>query len=654
MSSAGVLTYTSAPNAFGSADITLVLQDNGGTANGGVNTSAPRTMTIVVTPVNDIIALTTPTIAYSTVGNTQLHVQGATRPGLASVTDANGVLAKSVPIDIDGPVAPAAVPVTNFDTVEGTLTLAADGSFTYVPDAGFSGIDTFTVQVTDSITPVIVTVTVTVGELVWYVNNQTGPNNPPGSDGRSTDAWETLAEAQAGTGPSSTIFVFNGISATTAYAGGIALQNGQKLLGEGVGLTIAGFSPLVPAGTRPRIVATNDAVTVVANTANGNRTGVEIRGLNLASTNGNAVEASSADAQNLGVRISENAITTTLFDGIIVPAASTGTATLAVHDNTITAGGNGLQIARTAGNVFITAFDDNVVSGATNGSGIVVTGPNVFFDAVPGGALDTVSGGTTLVGASGNPVGVAGIVMTSVTGDLSFVDLDVFAGNGAGISVLGTGIFTGPAGMRFITTAGAASVAATGGPAVALEALFGNLQLGALTSTNSTTTGVSLINVAGAFTAAAGSTITNAGTTDFLISGGTTTVTYAGTITDDVGLLVAVSGATSGTKSFTGAITDGNDGDGSGISLTGNTGATITFAGGLVLSTGANPAFTATGGGIISVCDENPCMPAIGSLVNTLATTTGTALNVTSTTIGSERAHRSAASRRTAGRRASA
>ena len=200
VSSAGVLTYTSAPNAFGSADITLVLQDNGGTANGGVNTSAPRTMTIVVTPVNDIIALTTPTIAYSTVGNTQLHVQGATRPGLASVTDANGVLAKSVPIDIDGPVAPAAVPVTNFDTVEGTLTLGADGSFTYVPDAGFSGIDTFTVQVTDSITPVTVTVTVTVGELVWYVNNQTGPNNPPGSDGRSTDAWETLAEAQAGHG----------------------------------------------------------------------------------------------------------------------------------------------------------------------------------------------------------------------------------------------------------------------------------------------------------------------------------------------------------------------------------------------------------------------------------------------------------------------
>ena len=41
VASNGALTYTSAPNAFGTATITLVLQDNGGIANGGVNTSAP-------------------------------------------------------------------------------------------------------------------------------------------------------------------------------------------------------------------------------------------------------------------------------------------------------------------------------------------------------------------------------------------------------------------------------------------------------------------------------------------------------------------------------------------------------------------------------------------------------------------------------------
>ena len=87
-------------------------------------------------------------------GNTQLHVQGATLPGVVSVSDASGALAKSAPTDVDGPAAPVMVPQTNFDTGEGTLTINADGvPFTYLPDAGFTGIDTFTVQVTDTVTP---------------------------------------------------------------------------------------------------------------------------------------------------------------------------------------------------------------------------------------------------------------------------------------------------------------------------------------------------------------------------------------------------------------------------------------------------------------------------------------------------------------------
>ena len=54
----GSLTYTPAPNAFGSATITLVAQDNGGTANGGNDTSASQTFDITVTPVNDVPAFT--------------------------------------------------------------------------------------------------------------------------------------------------------------------------------------------------------------------------------------------------------------------------------------------------------------------------------------------------------------------------------------------------------------------------------------------------------------------------------------------------------------------------------------------------------------------------------------------------------------------
>ncbi len=49
----GTLSYTPAANACGTATVTLILRDDGGTANGGQNQSAPLTFTITINPVND-------------------------------------------------------------------------------------------------------------------------------------------------------------------------------------------------------------------------------------------------------------------------------------------------------------------------------------------------------------------------------------------------------------------------------------------------------------------------------------------------------------------------------------------------------------------------------------------------------------------------
>src|SRR5207344_2829313 len=54
----GTLTYTPAANANGSATVTVRLKDDGGTANGGVDTSGPQTFTITVTAVNDVPSFT--------------------------------------------------------------------------------------------------------------------------------------------------------------------------------------------------------------------------------------------------------------------------------------------------------------------------------------------------------------------------------------------------------------------------------------------------------------------------------------------------------------------------------------------------------------------------------------------------------------------
>jgi hypothetical protein len=56
--SSGTLTYTLAPNANGSATITIEAQDDGGIADGGVDTSASQTFVINVTAVNSVPSFT--------------------------------------------------------------------------------------------------------------------------------------------------------------------------------------------------------------------------------------------------------------------------------------------------------------------------------------------------------------------------------------------------------------------------------------------------------------------------------------------------------------------------------------------------------------------------------------------------------------------
>ena len=55
----GVLTYTPKPGVFGVANLSLTLQDNGGTANSGADTtSLSIASTVAVTPANDAPVLT--------------------------------------------------------------------------------------------------------------------------------------------------------------------------------------------------------------------------------------------------------------------------------------------------------------------------------------------------------------------------------------------------------------------------------------------------------------------------------------------------------------------------------------------------------------------------------------------------------------------
>src|SRR6185503_10692915 len=87
----GDLTYTLAPNAFGSATITVRATDDGGTASGGVDVSPTQTFQINVAGVNDGPVNTVPALAVIN-EDTPLNFTGGNAVSVADIDVGGGTV----------------------------------------------------------------------------------------------------------------------------------------------------------------------------------------------------------------------------------------------------------------------------------------------------------------------------------------------------------------------------------------------------------------------------------------------------------------------------------------------------------------------------------------------------------------------------------
>jgi hypothetical protein len=253
----GTLTYTPVSSGGGTATVTVTAQDDGGTANGGVDTSAPQTFKITVhvnqppTPVDGA--------HFGTAVNNTLFTVGTTGTG-PEVHVAGSVLAGAT--DPDGPAPITAVAGTITTANGGTVHLNSDGSFDYISAPGFGGTaDSFQYQARDGGGATSAPATVNIdlgGHVVWYVDSSGG-----GGDGRSTAPFASLAPLPGADGPGDTIFVYQG---SGTYAGGLVLKSGQSLVGQPAGLTLDSLT-IAPSGSNPVITnGAGDGITVADNT----------------------------------------------------------------------------------------------------------------------------------------------------------------------------------------------------------------------------------------------------------------------------------------------------------------------------------------------------------------------------------------------------
>jgi hypothetical protein len=247
-------------------------------------------------------------------------------------------------------------------------------------------------------------------------------------------------------------------------------------------------------------------------------------------------------------------------------------------------------------------------------------------------SVPTLGGPTAQAGnayPAANPTGTA-VSITSSAAAITLGSGNNLAGFTVGNSTTAiTGTAVGTFNVREVTinTNGSGLVITTSGTAGSDATFTGFTSV----TTTGGTNGIALTGVGGTLNLGSGA-LSGASGAEFLVSGGSATINYSGTINNTAGRSIDIqsrSGNPIGTITFSGAITD----NGQGIFLDNNDlgggVGTISFTGGLNLSTGTSPAFTATNGGIVNATQNNT------SIVNTIATTTGTALNVANTTIGS-------------------
>ena len=148
----GNLTYTPAANASGVATVTVKLQDNGGTANGGVDTSVEQTFTVTVNPINDVPMADAQSVTTDEDVTKQITLTGS---------DVDGDALTFIIVD---------QPSKGQVSLEGAVA-------TYLPNTDFHGADSFTFTVSDG--------QVTSGKAP--VNTQVNPVNDPPTLGDLAD-----------------------------------------------------------------------------------------------------------------------------------------------------------------------------------------------------------------------------------------------------------------------------------------------------------------------------------------------------------------------------------------------------------------------------------------------------------------------------------
>ncbi|MCK7594972.1 beta strand repeat-containing protein [Pseudomarimonas salicorniae] len=481
VSPTGELTYTPAADASGTASITLTLSDDGGTANGGVDTSAAQGFNITVNAVNDPPTATTK--SHTTHSAIELEIVAASHTGellegAADVDDAAGDLTAVL---VAGSELPAGAVVT--------ITDASTGSFRYDPPGGYSGAGSFQFRICDDGAPVApqqcsaaTTVSLTItGPELWFVDDSAAA----GGDGGLNDPLNSLADLPAGRGTGDRIYVLSG-----NYASGISLNQDEHLIGQGhsgssssllgvVAVANGTLDATPAAGAAPSIGGTvtlggNNAVLRGVAINSGASTGLAAGAVSGVSVSESSVNAASATAVNLNGTSGTLDLASTSSGGgssgivlnNLTGSFGFGMGALSGHSGVSFLGTGSLGTTSYSGNLTRTAAGNLVeISGAATGD-VTLSGNLSCSGSCAGIDVLNRSGGTITFSGVSKVLNTGANTAVNLTGNagasvgFSGGGLDIDTSSGIGLNASGGGTLT--------VTGGGNSVASTAATAISI------------------------------------------------------------------------------------------------------------------------------------------------------------------------------------------
>jgi len=481
----------------------------GGTISGTVTGAGAYSFTVTITDTANACTGTTaysgtvnePPLAtadsYQAVGNTLLEVAGASAAAGPKIFFSGNVIANDN--NGDGGANGTGLTVTAGTTASangGSVTMAADGTFTYLPPANFTGADTFTYTVSDGVGTGTGTVTVTVITRVWYVDNTA----TAGGTGRSDAPFNTLAAAQAASSAGDTIYLYRGDGTATGQNAGIVLKDTQRLVGAGVALDVVAT---VNAVVNPTLLAIGTAPTIGNTGGNGITLALNnlVKGLSVGNSSGYAVRGT-----NVGTLAITAVTVNTTGGGVYLTGTGNPAVAVAFTGVTSTGGTYNAAVENLGGSV---DFGTGSLSGGTTsvfaalGGNGTVTYQGTIANTLSGSRAVNVqnrTGGTITLGgavtASGlNPGGVVLANNTGATINLTG-GLDLSTGTSGGFTATGGGTVSATQNNTSIVN----TVSTTSGPAVTLSGVTANLTFRSVRAAGGGATGISITNHTGSFT----------------------------------------------------------------------------------------------------------------------------------------------------------